>query len=458
MVTGDAVDAPPGVRSGVRLVQPADGRTVVRVSDRRTHVEQLVRRQLTVEDVPTDQPELVLHLPWPDDLAVKDGAFEVRRHLVHQVDDAVRVLLEFVLVALLSPLVRNPLGEHRDDVFAFRRKGLVEYRRDGDVRERHLGALAAARIDERLLDVVDRRRQLDGSSMDVDVVPGSGRELGQLRDRHVDLDGSRTRLVVVDVAHEVRRQFVPVQMLLERDLWVDGGDDQRRVELLAALDHHPGRRAVTGQDLGHAGTGAHLRPEELRRTPARLRDGAHAALGEAPGSELPVSDVADGVVCHDVGGSRLEGAGPRSDDAGNPAGDNLGHGGLEPLVEQILDGHREELREVGDHALADAAAVLPTEATCRQQVLPTLRADVWRRLHEQRSHDVGDTGDPILEREVVLGVPLRELRDGLGLLLLVTGESERSAVELRDEVRTLRQDLVPEALELQIADDARRNE
>ena len=59
---GDAADAAAGVGRRAGVVQPGDRRAVVGVARRRPHVEQLLERELAVEDVAADQAVLVLHL------------------------------------------------------------------------------------------------------------------------------------------------------------------------------------------------------------------------------------------------------------------------------------------------------------------------------------------------------------------------------------------------------------
>src|SRR5439155_15057563 len=65
MVSGDAAHTAAAVRCGTRLVEPFDRGAVVRVAGCRAHVEQLLERQLAVEDVSADQPVLLLHLVRP---------------------------------------------------------------------------------------------------------------------------------------------------------------------------------------------------------------------------------------------------------------------------------------------------------------------------------------------------------------------------------------------------------
>src|SRR6476469_7313714 len=67
--TGYAADAAAGVRRGAAVVEPGDRGAVVGVSGRGTHVEQLLERELTVEDVTSHQAVLDLHLVRSDDVA-----------------------------------------------------------------------------------------------------------------------------------------------------------------------------------------------------------------------------------------------------------------------------------------------------------------------------------------------------------------------------------------------------
>src|SRR5437762_3021646 len=85
-IAGDA-----GVRRGTGVIQAGDRRAVVGEAGRGAHVEQLLQRQLTVEDVAADQPVVVLHVVGADDVAVHDGALEVGRQLVVAVDHPVGV-------------------------------------------------------------------------------------------------------------------------------------------------------------------------------------------------------------------------------------------------------------------------------------------------------------------------------------------------------------------------------
>ena len=60
------------------------------------------------------------------------------------------------------------------------------------------------------------------------------------------------------------------------------GDDDRRDQLLAAVEHHAASPAVLGLDRRDAGVHADLGAEEPRRLLARGAHRAHAALGIAP--------------------------------------------------------------------------------------------------------------------------------------------------------------------------------
>src|SRR5262249_49256998 len=79
---GEAAAAAAGVRRRAAVVQAADRRPVVGVPGRRAHVEELLERELAVEDVAADEAVLLLHLVGADDVAVQDRGLEVRGNLV----------------------------------------------------------------------------------------------------------------------------------------------------------------------------------------------------------------------------------------------------------------------------------------------------------------------------------------------------------------------------------------
>src|SRR5688500_6941607 len=153
---GDRADPAAGVGRRGGLVEPAYRGAVVRVPGDGARVEELVRRQLAVEDVAPDKAQLLLHVVRPENLTVQDRTLQVRRELGVAVDHAVRVSLELLAVRLLRPLVRDPLREERHDVIALGAERAVEHRRYDPVGERPARRYPAPCVLERLLDVVDR--------------------------------------------------------------------------------------------------------------------------------------------------------------------------------------------------------------------------------------------------------------------------------------------------------------
>jgi hypothetical protein len=90
-------------------------------------------------------------------------------------------------------------------------------------------------------------------------------------------------------------------------------DDHAGPDLLAVVQHHAGRAAPFQQHAGHPGPGADGRALLPGGAADRISDRAHPALREAPVAEMTVTDVADGVVSHHIGGARLVGPGPGAD-------------------------------------------------------------------------------------------------------------------------------------------------
>src|SRR5207253_10856636 len=96
---------------------------------------------------------------------------------------------------------------------------------------------------------------------------------------------------------------------------MDARNDHRRTKLLAALQGNAHRAPGAEDDLCDASLRSDLRAERLGRASDRVRDGAHPALLEPPAAQMPVADVPDRVMEHDVGRPGLVRPGPRSDDA-----------------------------------------------------------------------------------------------------------------------------------------------
>ena len=76
-----AHDAAAGVRARAALVQPADRRAVLRPARRRPQEEELVQRQLALEDVALGEAGDALDVGRREHLPVQDGRLDVRRVL-----------------------------------------------------------------------------------------------------------------------------------------------------------------------------------------------------------------------------------------------------------------------------------------------------------------------------------------------------------------------------------------
>src|SRR5829696_441423 len=155
VVRRDGADTATGVRGRRGLVETPYRGPVVRVTWGRPHVEELLGRELAVEDIAPDESDLLLHIVGPEHLAVHDRPLEVRRQLSVAVDYTVRVRFELLPVGLLRPFVRNPLRKERHYVVPLWAERAVEDRWYNTVGERPARRPPAPRILERLLDVVD---------------------------------------------------------------------------------------------------------------------------------------------------------------------------------------------------------------------------------------------------------------------------------------------------------------
>ena len=170
------------------------------------------------------------------------------------------------------------LGEQREDVRAVGVHRLVERGRDDPVAEGQQRGAALAGVLERPLDELHGRRHFHRPSVVLgDPAARIGREVGQLGQREVDLDHAGTGVPALDVGHEVGGELGAREVVEEGDLRVQAGDDERRGELLAVLEHDAGDAPVAGADRVDPRVGAELgaerpgRPRRSRPTPRPCR-------------------------------------------------------------------------------------------------------------------------------------------------------------------------------------------
>ena len=171
---GMPVTPPPPCVPDPGLVQPAHRRAQVRVAGRGPGVEHLAQAQLAVEDVPPDQPVLLLHLVRPDHLAVQDRAGEPGSHRLHPGDHPVGVGGQRLVLRGVGVLMRHPLGEQRHHVLPLGRERVIEDARDADVGEGKRRRPARDRVLERGLDVIQALGQHDRPAVHLGVESRDG--------------------------------------------------------------------------------------------------------------------------------------------------------------------------------------------------------------------------------------------------------------------------------------------
>src|SRR5215212_6956327 len=451
VVRRDGAYTTTGVRGRRGLVEAPYRGPVVRVTWGRPHVEELLGRELAVEDVPPDEPDLLLHVVRPEHLTVHDRTLEVRRQLSVAVDHTVRVCLELLPVGLLRPFVRDPLRKERHYVVPLRAERAVEDRGYDAVGERPARRLSAPRVLESLLYVVNGVGQLYGPAK---VLPptGVGGEIGQLRECKVDLDDPAAGVPPLDAPNELLGQLFASELLEEGDPRVRRRHHEVSLQLLAALEHHASYAPVPLQNTLDRRVGPYFRAELLRRTPQGVGDGPHTSPGISPGAEAEAG-VPDLVVHQDVRRPRGRWTGPRPDDAVDRHR-ALHLRRLEPVVEQVPGAHRHEPGE-----LADAGDIQsphpPRQLQLIQEVEGMPGSQPGRRRQQQGLHDPCQLSKPLPPPPVRLRIPARKPRERLMIFRGVyAGHGQGSPVGESVVRRSHRIDLVPVMLQSQLVDDA----
>src|SRR5215213_3113465 len=92
--------------------QVLDRRLVLRPARYRAREEELLERQLALEDVALGQPEVAFEVEWRQHLPVQDDVADVRRVLRDRVDDGVAERLSLrVPLAGLKPCATAVVGQ-----------------------------------------------------------------------------------------------------------------------------------------------------------------------------------------------------------------------------------------------------------------------------------------------------------------------------------------------------------
>src|SRR5947199_9242862 len=111
------------------------------------------------------EPEPTLEVEGRDDVAGEDGLRDVGRVFRERLDDPVPVRLLEVVPGAGREVVRAVLHIDRQRMFPRRRDGRVEGTLRDDLEPRVLGGPTVLRIEERVLDVLNRGSDVGASPM-----------------------------------------------------------------------------------------------------------------------------------------------------------------------------------------------------------------------------------------------------------------------------------------------------
>ena len=277
------------------------------------------------------------------------------------------------------------------------------------------------------------------------------REVGQARQRDVELARRAADAEVADRLHELVREVLLVDELQEAALRIG-----RRHDHLGRGTRRrwPARRRRRGRPCTITlSTAALVRistPSARADDGDRRRHAARAVLGESPGAERAV-DLAHVMVQQHVGRARRTRAEVRADDAARRLG-ALQRVELEPFLEQVGRRLRHQLGDAVDLVLAQRAAVL-AELEQALHVAPAERRRVGRHQPDDRLDRLGRARHHARVLVVGLRIPRRMTVDlAARQVVIVPAREVIAVVERRDRARQ-RQDLQAVPRQLQVADD-----
>ena len=266
----------------------------------------------------------------------------------------------------------------------------------------------------------------------------------------VELECGREGPVGLDLAHHLGRQLLLAHEVEIEMLGIGvGGDHRRAINRPVGGDDTAGA-AVRRLDLGDGAVGEDVDAMAAAIGGKRLGDGAHAALDEAPAAR-PLM-LAHQVMHDHIGRARRLRSGKGADRSviGEHRHDSVV---LEPFLQEVVGRHGEQI----DDAIKISAdpAIPPQKARSIAECAPVALGGIERRLPQQLPHDARRLAQISVEGGIDLGIAPREFCEaGLGLGHVVR---EHDIIRIRHRRHHVGagQDLDPQRLEIEVADDPR---
>ncbi len=442
---------PPGWVPDPTLVVVPDRCGEVGPSRRRAQAEELMQRQLPMEDVALSQAHLAVHIPRGQHLSMQDRPKEVWRILSQRIDDGVPERLALGLVPASVQIGRGVLDEDRHDVLPGRGHARIDHGGQDDVHVGPPGEPSVLGIVVCPLQVIDAGADGDGAAQ-VGAHAGEAREVGELAQGQVHLARRPPDLEAPDGVDEIVGKILGLDHLEEGPFGIQCRDHDGRSDLVPVLEGHTHSLAVLHDDLGDAGLRANVGAEAPRGPRDRLAYAAGPAPGEPPSAHGAV-DLAQIVVQQHVRCAGGSGAEERADD---PAGRHGGLQGLrlEPLVEVVGGAHGHELEE-GVELLPPQSTEMLGQPSEPEEVLGTQGCRVGRHKGQDRLHRHRQLVHELAEVVVRVGVPGRVSVELSARLIVVRPAHQMVAILKRRERALEREDLQAVARQVQVPDDLR---
>ena len=219
---------------------------------------------------------------------MQNQVLEVRAVLGDLIDDGLAELIPLRVGPILSvDLGRAVLRKHRHHVFAGRGHGRIHQGGKQGVQVRILGPCAVFPV------VVGPFHALQGVDevkvrLEQLVPPGDGVKIRHAIQGDVDLSRRAADLEIAGAPDHLRGQIFFIQELQKGAFRIQIGDDDLGAAFIAVLQHDALDPALGDPDRFHAGLRLDLAAKSAQRASQRRSDGAHAAAGEAPGTDAAI--------------------------------------------------------------------------------------------------------------------------------------------------------------------------
>src|SRR5271155_163087 len=429
------------MRAGAAEIKSTDRRFVARPIENGAHGEELIERELAMENLSAGETVNGFQIVRSDDLHVFDEAGKIGRVFGKCFDDDVAEVFAadapvcFVFIWTCqavdfvrgnsaidfigswssggtSQLKRSELHISRKHVLAFGRERRIEKRGNGDVEIGCGGKFAVLRGVKRMLKIIDFWANVNAASERLDETVrrdsvGKRRESGKTAKSEMNFGDSSRGANIANAQSEGRIELSGIEKLEKCALGIDAGNDGIDGDFFPISKDEANNGSVFHANMLHLGIGPNFRAGFASGFGKSARERAETSARECRGpGGIRIDGGAQKKDCRGAGGPRTE----RSPKTPSSCDDCAEQFGFEKLADEIRYRHGAPAEQIENTAFAQTANV-----AARLEKIPKIfgrgRVNRGRRDGTELREEAGDFFKRRGELRIFCGVFCGEMRD-----------------------------------------------